>query len=142
MLSIIQQLIDDKSEIVREALARNLGLLVSYVEDHEKVSQVSVWRFVGIDQHLSSYFLATLVFGNTHATGSGRQQLGHFCMPKCVVALFYELGELWRQLFGQSDSADHAGSSEKDEGLFACLLLSPLLWASRLLCRPKTLAPS
>ena len=42
MLSIIQQLIDDKSEIVREALARNLGLLVSYVEDHEKVSQVQI----------------------------------------------------------------------------------------------------
>lgn len=39
MLSIIQQLIDDKDEIVREAVARNLALLVSYVEDHEKVAQ-------------------------------------------------------------------------------------------------------
>lgn len=36
---MIQQLIDDKDEIVREAVARNLALLVSYVDDHEKVTQ-------------------------------------------------------------------------------------------------------
>jgi len=40
MLSILQQLIDDKVPDVREAVAKNLALLISFNEDFGKISQV------------------------------------------------------------------------------------------------------
>jgi len=45
LLSILQQLSQDKSHIVRQAVSRNMGILVSYFEGNEKYSQVEDMLF-------------------------------------------------------------------------------------------------
>lgn len=41
VLSILQQMLDDKSDEVRTAVIRSLGLIVSFIDDQDKYSQVA-----------------------------------------------------------------------------------------------------
>ena len=46
VLSMLQQMLDDKVEIVREAAIKSLGLVFSLIEDTDKYNQVCVSRLI------------------------------------------------------------------------------------------------
>jgi len=43
----VKQLVKDKSEVVREALAKNFAILISYVDGAEKLKEVTLSSLVG-----------------------------------------------------------------------------------------------
>lgn len=42
VLSMLQQMLDDKSDEVRASVVRSLGLIVAFIDDEDKYAQVCV----------------------------------------------------------------------------------------------------
>lgn len=49
MLSLLQQMLaEDKADMVREAVVKSLGIIMGYIDDPDKYSQVCIF----VDEHV------------------------------------------------------------------------------------------